>query len=134
MALNHEQLELLGSETKKTIIFEAELLALVLAFSVWRDYIRAMSLICFVDNNSARDVAISGNGRNIAANCLIEFLLKLEMQVVQHLGMQGYPHRQTLQMRHQGGQHRDLSKEKFPKLLYVMEYKKSCLHLRKTRL
>ncbi|CAL1133476.1 unnamed protein product [Cladocopium goreaui] len=79
VALNHEQLELLGSETKKTIIFEAELLALVLAFSVWRDYIRAMSLICFVDNNSARDVAISGNGRNITANCLIEFLLKLEM-------------------------------------------------------
>ena len=79
VALNHEQLELLGSEIKKTIIFEAELLALVLAFSVWRDYIKAMSLICFVDNNSARDVAISGNGRNITANSLIEFLLKLEM-------------------------------------------------------
>ena len=79
VALNLEQMELLGSETKKTIIFEAELLALVVAFSIWRDYIRAMSLICFVDNNSARDVAISGNGRNITANCLIEFLLKLEM-------------------------------------------------------
>ena len=51
----------------------------MVAFSVWRDYIRAMSVICFVDNNSARDVAISGNGRNITANCLIEFLLKLEM-------------------------------------------------------
>ena len=72
-------MELLGSETKKTIIFEAELLALVLAFSVWRDYIAAFSLICFVDNKSARDVAISGNGRNITAHCLIEFLLKLEM-------------------------------------------------------
>ena len=79
ISLNPEQMGLLGSETKKTIIFEAELLALVVAFSVWRDYIRAMSVICFVDNNSARDVAISGNGRNITANCLIEFLLKLEM-------------------------------------------------------
>lgn len=38
-----------------------------------------MSLICFVDNNSARDVAISGCGRNIIANTLIDFLLKLEM-------------------------------------------------------
>ena len=79
VALSCEQMELLGSETKKTIIFEAELLALVLAFSVWRDYIAAFSLICFVDNKSARDVAISGNGRNITAHCLIEFLLKLEM-------------------------------------------------------
>jgi hypothetical protein len=79
VALSNEQMELLGSETKKTIIFEAELLALVLAFSIWREYIAAFSLICFVDNNSARDVAISGNGRNITANCLIEFLLKLEM-------------------------------------------------------
>ena len=79
VSLSDEQMELLGSETKKTIIFEAELLALVLAFSVWREYIAAFSLICFVDNNSARDVAISGNGRNITANCLIEFLLKLEM-------------------------------------------------------
>ena len=79
VSLNSDQLELLGADTKKTIIFEAELLALVLAFSVWRNFIEAFSVICFVDNNSARDVAISGNGRNITANCLIEFLLKLEM-------------------------------------------------------
>ena len=70
---------ILGAEIKKTIIFEAELLALVLAFSVWRDYVTAKSIICFVDNNSARDVAISGNGRNFTANSLIDFLLKLEM-------------------------------------------------------
>ena len=38
-----------------------------------------MSLICFVDNNSAGDVAISGCGRNDTASCLVEFLLKLEM-------------------------------------------------------
>ena len=77
VALSNEQMELLGSETKKTIIFEAELLALVLAFSIWREYIAAFSLICFVDNNSARDVAISGNGRNITANCLIEFFTEI---------------------------------------------------------
>ena len=39
-----------------------------------------MSLPCFVDNNFARDVAISGMGRNLTANCLID-LLKLEMAV-----------------------------------------------------
>ena len=34
---------------------------------------------CFIDNNATRDVAISGAGRNIVANSLVEFLLKLEM-------------------------------------------------------
>ena len=78
-SLDDDYMGILGAEIKKTIIFEAELLALVLAFSVWRDYVTAKSIICFVDNNSARDMAISGNGRNFTANSLIDFLLKLEM-------------------------------------------------------
>ena len=78
-SLDDDYMGILGADTKKTIIFDAELLAMVVAFSVWRDYLTAMSIICFVDNNSARDVAISGNGRNFAANSLIDFLLKLEM-------------------------------------------------------
>ena len=79
ISLDDDHMGILGVDTKKTIIFEAELLAMVLAFSVWREYLTAMSVICFVDNNSARDVAISGNGRNFTANSLIDFLLKLEM-------------------------------------------------------
>ena len=77
--LSMEQRHALGSECKKTIIFEAELLAMVLAFSVWKSALGSSSIICFVDNNSARDVAISGCGRNSVANVLVEFLLKLEM-------------------------------------------------------
>ena len=79
IALDEDQMEVLGAGLKKTITFEAELLALVVAFSAWRKVITSMSLLCFVDNNSARDVAISGSGRNITANFLIEALLKLEM-------------------------------------------------------
>ena len=79
MELSTEQRRALGAEFKKTIIFEAELLAMVLAFSVWRSIIGSSSVICFVDNNSARDVAISGCGRNCVASILVEFLLKLEM-------------------------------------------------------
>ena len=41
----------------------------------------AVPLIGFVDNNSARDVAISGSGRNAVAVLLVDFLLKLEMSV-----------------------------------------------------
>ena len=79
LSLDEDQMELLGSSVKKTIIFEAELLAMVVAFSAWKNFISAMSMLCFIDNNSARDVAISGSGRNITANFLVEALLKLEM-------------------------------------------------------
>ena len=52
---------------------------MVVAFSAWKNFISARSVLCFIDNSSARDVAISGSGRNITANFLIEALLKLEM-------------------------------------------------------
>ena len=79
VSLTDDQMKLLGYGEKKTIIFEAELLAMVVAFAEWRDLIAARSLLCFIDNNSARDVAISGSGRNATANFLVESLLKLEM-------------------------------------------------------
>ena len=79
--LSEDYMTLLGAKTKKTIIFEAELLALILAFALWKLELVAAPLICFVDNNSARDVAISGSGRNAVARSLIDFLLKLEMAV-----------------------------------------------------
>ena len=77
--LSLEQTNLLGALHKKTIIFEAELLAIVLAFAIWGKLVRSSSLISFIDNNASRDVAISGAGRNAVANSLIEFLLTLEM-------------------------------------------------------
>ena len=79
--LSTEHMKLLGNDKKKTIIFEAELLALILAFAVWQRHLVAVPLIGFVDNNSARDVAISGSGRNAVAVLLVDFLLKLEMSV-----------------------------------------------------
>ena len=81
ICLSEGCMALLGAKTKKTIIFEAELLALILAFAMWKVELVATPLICFVDNNSARDVAISGSGRNVVARALIDFLLKLEMAV-----------------------------------------------------
>ena len=77
--LSGDQMQCLGASSKKTIIFEAELLALVLAFAVWRNKLEGAPVVCFIDNNSARDVAISGTGRNNTARALIDFLLKLEM-------------------------------------------------------
>ena len=54
----------LGSDTKKTVIFEAELIAFVAAIILWRDRIVNSSLVAFVDNNSVREVYMSGKARS----------------------------------------------------------------------
>ncbi|CAL1162093.1 unnamed protein product [Cladocopium goreaui] len=66
VALSNEQMELLGSETKKTIIFEAELLALVLAFSIWREY------IAVIKQNPEKEFAYSAR-KSVLAD-FMEFL------------------------------------------------------------
>ena len=68
----------LGSDTKKTVIFEAELIASVAAIILWRDRIVNSSLVAFVDNNSVRDVCISGKVRNAIGHKLITLLLAAE--------------------------------------------------------
>lgn len=45
-------------ESKRPLSLKLSFLALVLTFSVWRRAITFSSLVCFVDNNFARDVAI----------------------------------------------------------------------------
>ena len=73
-------IESLGGQTKDTIIFEAELLALVVAMSEWSHIFQGCPVVFFVDNNSSRDVAISGSARNDAANTMIDALLKVEAE------------------------------------------------------
>ena len=68
----------LGSGHKKTIIFELELLAVCCAFKVWSQVFRSSPLVVYVDNNSARDVAISGSGRSESAKTLLNALLCVE--------------------------------------------------------
>jgi hypothetical protein len=76
--LSEEQMVKLGSKNKKSIIFEAELLAMVLAIKVWQPFVGRAPLLVFIDNNSARDVAISGKARGGVATKMVEFLLHLE--------------------------------------------------------
>lgn len=71
-------LELLGASVKKTVIFETELLAVVLAIILWSGVLRCSQTLVYVDNNAARDVVISGCARNEAASILIEKLLAAE--------------------------------------------------------
>ena len=70
--------EALGEKHKKTIIFELEFLALVVALVHWKAKLTNRPCVAYLDNNSTRDVAISGRGRNPTAKALASVLLALE--------------------------------------------------------
>lgn len=74
--LTDEQTIALGCKTKETIVFEAELLALVVALELWSATIQCCPTVFFIDNNGVRDVAISGSARSAVANILLEILLQ----------------------------------------------------------
>ena len=76
--LSDKHIAALGGKVKETIIFEAELLALVVAMELWSPTIHSCPTIFFIDNNSVGDVAISGSARSSVANNLLEFLLQSE--------------------------------------------------------
>ena len=78
--LSEQHIALLGGGTKETIIFEAELLALVVAMELWSALLQNSPVLFFIDNNGARDVAISGNGRFLISRLLVDILLSREME------------------------------------------------------
>lgn len=78
LCLDGPELKALGFPGKKTVIFEGELLAIIVALKLWEDKIRNSPCLIFVDNNSARDVAISGRARSRPAHELVGALLRTE--------------------------------------------------------
>ena len=78
LGLAAAELAALGYPGKKTVIFEAELVAIIVAITIWGDVVSSCPCLIFVDNNSARDVAISGRGRSSPADALVGVLLQVE--------------------------------------------------------
>lgn len=68
----------LGYPEKSTVIFEAELLALVVALIAWRKILRHRPCVAYIDNNSTRDVSISGTARTQPGKTLVTQLLEAE--------------------------------------------------------
>lgn len=68
----------LGYPEKSTVIFEAELLALLVALIVWRKQLRHRPCVAYIDNNSTRDVSISGSARTEPGKSLVAQLLAAE--------------------------------------------------------
>ena len=76
--LSGDQKALLGEGHSKTIIFEAELATVIIAFVLWRGWLKGRPVVFYIDNNSARDVAISGVSRNRVGKALAALLLTVE--------------------------------------------------------
>ena len=79
--LNKDDLNALGFPGKSTVIFEAELLAVVLCLKLWKKKLMNRPCVVYVDNNSARDVCISGNARTFPGSSLVQTLLETEDSV-----------------------------------------------------
>ena len=76
--LDLEALNVLGYPAKSTVIFEAELLALLVGLILWKKHVRSRPCVCYVDNNATRDVAIAGRARTQPGLSLVSELLRLE--------------------------------------------------------
>ena len=68
----------LGEGRASSIIFEAELCAAILAMVLWQADLCGRPVVFYVDNNSSRDVLISGVARNKVAIALTKLYLTVE--------------------------------------------------------
>ena len=78
MTLSMDDLCVLGFPKKNTVIFEAEVLAIIVCLKLWRRFLRNRPCVIYVDNNSARDIAIAGNARTSPGRELVSILLNVE--------------------------------------------------------
>ena len=79
--LSREHMNCLGADRKRTIIFEAELLAILVALDIWSYRLSGSPVVVYIDNNSARDVCISGSGRSSLIRAMIARVITVEDSV-----------------------------------------------------
>ena len=80
-SIDFDALSLLGYPEKSTVIFEAELLALLVGLTLWKEELRNRPCVCYVDNNATRDVSIAGKARTQPGLALVSELLFLEDEI-----------------------------------------------------
>ena len=68
----------LGEGSSVQIILEAEMLAVIVALVLWQKKIEGRPVVFYVDNNSARDIIISGCARSAIPSKSLEVFLALE--------------------------------------------------------
>ena len=81
VARDAEQRALLGEQTKKQIIFEAETFAGVLAYLLWNELILRRNCFLFVDNEGTKFSMIKGASENLVVDTLCAIFAELEMHI-----------------------------------------------------
>ena len=69
--LNDEQRSLLGEPSKKQIIFEAETLCAVLAYSLWEEKLNNRKSFLYVDNEGTKFCLIRGKSDNLVVDTMV---------------------------------------------------------------
>ena len=76
--LSSEQRVLLGENSKKQLIFEAETISAVIAFVLWMENILHQFSILFVDNEATKFTLIKGGSDNLVVDVLAEIFCDYE--------------------------------------------------------
>ena len=79
--LKKDHVALLNPKGLKTIIFECEFLAVLIAYKVWAKEVAGSQLVVFIDNNAVRDSLISCDTSNEIAAVILKSILQLEDDV-----------------------------------------------------
>ena len=81
ISLDAMQRASLGEQTKQQIIFEAETLAGVLAFWIWKDFFEKRNCFLYLDNEGTKFCLIKGSSDNAVVDILCAIFAELEMQI-----------------------------------------------------
>ena len=79
--LSKDHVALLNPKGLKTIIFECEFLAVLIAYKVWAKEVAGSQLVVFIDNNAVRGSLISCDTSNEIAAVILRSILQLEDDV-----------------------------------------------------
>ena len=91
-------LDCLSPNKRKTIIFECEFLALLAALLLWAPRLTSVQTVCYIDNNSVRDAAISCSTSNAIGEAIMSRCLEFEDKFQLKVGLQPFHHQAILQI------------------------------------
>ena len=79
--LSEEQRRLVGEAGKKQIIFEAETLCAILAYSLWTDLVKDRMCLLYVDNEGTKFSLMKGMSENLVVAAMAQVFAELETHV-----------------------------------------------------
>ena len=81
LPVNKTGRDTLGEQSKQQIIFEAETLAAVLAFLLWKDHFKNKRCLIFVDNEGTKFSLLKGSSSNQVVDVLAGYFAEMEAQI-----------------------------------------------------